>query len=62
MDKRNHKIDKLFYQKLNHSNDSVNNHNQQVSKPVLNSKLTINSGVSYETEEHDIYDDGSPNP
>jgi hypothetical protein len=31
-----------------------------MSNKVLNSKLTSNSQISYETEEHDIYDSQDP--
>ncbi|KAM3147219.1 hypothetical protein pb186bvf_000935 [Paramecium bursaria] len=53
MQKRNSKLDKLFYQRLQQSTNSEQR--PLVSDKVLNSKLTIHSHISYSSEEHDIY-------
>lgn len=58
MTKRNKKIDKLYYQRMQESDPQVKE--PVVSNKVLNSKLTSNSQISYETEEHDIYDSQDP--
>ncbi|CAK89931.1 unnamed protein product (macronuclear) [Paramecium tetraurelia] len=55
MAKRNKRIDKLYYQRVQQSQHSNKSNNQIVINNVLNSKLSSNSQISYETEEHDIY-------
>ncbi|CAD8126471.1 unnamed protein product [Paramecium sonneborni] len=55
MNKRNNRYDKLFYQK-----DYEQTQQQVISRQVLNSKLTDN--ISFETQEHDIYEEGTQEP
>ncbi|CAD8169347.1 unnamed protein product [Paramecium octaurelia] len=55
MIKRNKRIDKLYYQRVQQSQHSNKSNNQIVINNVLNSKLSSNSQISYETEQHDIY-------
>ncbi|CAK94172.1 unnamed protein product (macronuclear) [Paramecium tetraurelia] len=55
MAKRNKKIDKLYYQRMQESENSNKSQNPVVVNNVLNSKLSSKSQISYETVEHDIY-------
>ncbi|CAD8199193.1 unnamed protein product [Paramecium pentaurelia] len=55
MSKRNKKIDKLYYQRMQESVNSNKSQNPVVVNNVLNSKLSSKSQISYETIEHDIY-------
>ncbi|CAD8109789.1 unnamed protein product [Paramecium sonneborni] len=55
MIKRNKRIDKLYYQRVQQTDHTNKSHNPIVINNVLNSKLSSNSQISYETEEHDIY-------
>ncbi|CAD8105274.1 unnamed protein product [Paramecium sonneborni] len=55
MSKRNKKIDKLYYQRMQESENSNKSQNPIIINNVLNSKLSSKSQISYETEEHDIY-------
>ncbi|CAD8076495.1 unnamed protein product [Paramecium primaurelia] len=55
MTKRNKKIDKLYYQRMQESENPNQSQNHVVVNNVLNSKLSSKSQISYETEEHDIY-------
>ncbi|CAD8193399.1 unnamed protein product [Paramecium pentaurelia] len=55
MIKRNKRIDKLYYQRVQQSEHSNKSNNHIVINNVLNSKLSSKSQISYETEEHDIY-------
>ncbi|CAD8110136.1 unnamed protein product [Paramecium sonneborni] len=55
MSKRNKKIDKLYYQRMQENENSIKSQKSVVINNVLNSKLSSKSQISFETEEHDIY-------